>query len=346
MRTAHYKVSYTKDTALFDGVFVRFWLGALVIGVLALPALIPEFQLHIVNQALIAAVAVIGLNLLIGNTGLISLGHAAFMAIGAYSTVLLTVEVGLPFVLAVPAAAAIAALFGIVVSLPALRLKGLYLALVTMGFAFVVDFAIRRTDLLGRDNGLAMPTPAIGMTPLDTTQRWYFLLVLVLAACALGTKNLLRRGTGRAFAAIRDRDIAASITGISLTYYKMLSFALSSAVAGLAGGLYAGFTGFINPAHFSLLLSVEFIAMIIIGGLGTVLGSILGALFITFLPEIIRALMEGRFAFLDNGFDDFRTALFGLIIVAVLVWEPDGFVGRWRDIQSYFRAWPFRRVPE
>ncbi len=346
MRTAHYKVSYLKDAALFDGAFTRFWLGVLIVGVVLVPMMVPEFQLHILNQALVAAVAVIGLNLLIGNTGLISLGHAAFMSIGAYSTVLLTTELGAPYLVAVSGGAAMASAFGIVVSLPALRLKGLYLALVTMGFAFVVDFAIRRSDLLGRDNGLAMPMPSIAMTPLDSTRRWYFVLVVVVAVVAIGVKNLMRRGTGRALAAIRDRDIAASISGVSLTHYKMLSFALSSALAGLAGGLYAGLIGFINPAHFSLLLSVEFIAMIIIGGLGTVLGSILGALFLTFLPEIIRSLLEGRSAFLDEGFDDFRTALFGLIIVAVLVWEPDGFVGRWRDTKSYFRAWPYRRVPE
>lgn len=346
MRTAHYKESYLRDAALFDGRFARFWLGALVVGILLLPFVIPEFQLHIVNQALVAAVAVIGLNLLIGNTGLISLGHAAFMAIGAYGTVLLTVKFSAPYPIAVLGSALIAALFGIVVALPALRLKGLYLALVTMGFAFVVDFAIRRNDQLGRDNGLAMPVPSIGGVPLDSTFRWYFVLVVVLALVALGVKNLMRRGTGRAFAAIRDRDIAASITGISLTHYKMLSFALSSAIAGIAGGLYAGLIGFINPAHFSLLLSVEFIAMIIIGGLGTVLGSILGALFLTFLPEIIRSSLEGRFAVLDNGFDDFRTALFGLIIVGVLVWEPDGLVGRWQDTKTYFRAWPYRRAPE
>lgn len=346
MRTAHYKVSYIKDNALFDGAFTRFWLGGLVLGILLLPIIVPEFQLYVVNQALVTAVAVIGLNLLIGNTGLISLGHAAFMAIGAYSTALLTTEVGFPFVLAVLGGAAIAAGFGVVVALPALRLKGLYLALVTMGFAFVVDFTIRRTDLLGRDNGLAIPTPRIGGLWIDSTQRWYFLLIVILLFCALGVKNLTRRGTGRAFAAIRDRDIAASITGVSITHTKMLSFGLSSAIAGLAGGLYAGLIGFINPAHFSLLLSVEFIAMIIVGGLGTVLGSILGALFLTFLPEIIRSLLEGRFAFLDTKFDDFRMALFGLVIVIVLVWEPDGFVGRWRDTKTYFRSWPYRRIPE
>ncbi|KQY63484.1 MULTISPECIES: branched-chain amino acid ABC transporter permease [unclassified Nocardioides] len=346
MRTAYYKVSYLKDAALYDSKFSRFWMIVLGVAVLAVPLVVSPFQIYLVNQALIAAIAAIGLNLLIGNTGLVSLGHAAFMAIGAYTTALVSVHWSFPFLLAVLTGAGAAALFGTVAALPALRLKGLYLALVTMGFAFVVDFVIRRSDLLGRDNGLLVPIPSIGPLIITTSEQWYFLLVIVLALIAMGVKNLIRRGTGRAFAAIRDRDIAAAIMGVNLTHYKILAFALSSAIAGLAGGFYASLIGFINPAHFNLLLSVEFIAMIIIGGLGSVLGSIVGALFLTFLPELIRGTLEGRFTFLDENFEDFRIALFGFIIVVVLVREPDGFVGRWRDTKNYFRAWPYRQVPD
>lgn len=346
MRTAYYKVSYLKDSAIHDSLLSRTALVLLGLAILAIPLVVSPFQIYLLNQALIAAIAAIGLNLLIGNTGLVSLGHAAFIAIGAYTTALTMTHWSFPFLLALLSGACAAAFFGTIAALPALRLKGLYLALVTMGFAFVVDFVIRRSDLLGRDNGVAVPPPSIGPLQITTSTQWYFILIVFLTLIALGVKNLIRRGTGRAFAAIRDRDIAASIMGVNLTHYKILAFALSSAIAGLAGGLYAGLIGFINPAHFSLLLSVEFIAMIIIGGLGSVLGSILGALFLTFLPELIRRSMEGQFAFIDDNFEDFRAALVGLIIVLVLVREPDGFVGRWRDTKNYFRAWPYRQIPD
>jgi branched-chain amino acid transport system permease protein len=342
VRIADYKVSYVEDQALFDSGFKRFWLGVLFLVILVVPVLASPFQMHMINQAVVAIIAALGLNLLIGNTGLVSLGHAAFLAIGAYSTTLLVTHFSVPFFIAAILGAVVAAVFGAVVALPALRLKGLYLALVTMGFAFVLDFAIRRSDFLGRDNGLPVPRPSLGPLEMSSSTRWYFVLVVVATLCAFGVKNLLRRRTGRAFAAIRDRDIAASITGVSLTQYKVLSFTLSSAMAGLAGGFYAGVVGFINPAHFSLLLSVQYIAMIIVGGLGSVLGSIVGALFMVLMPEVIRWLLQGRVEFLAQGFDDLRIALFGLIIVVMLVWEPDGFAGRWRDIKAYFTAWPYR----
>lgn len=343
MRTATFKTDYIRDQRLFDSPQQR---ASLVIGallVLGMPAVLSNYLLLVFNLTLIAAIAAIGLNLLTGSTGLVSLGHAAFVAIGAYTTSLLMTHTGAPFLVAMLAGGLVAALVGVVVGLPALRIKGLYLALMTMGFAFVVQFAIRNSDVAGGTIGLPVPRASVFGFLINSEVRFFYLVLPILVLTAMASKNILRRRSGRAFSAVRDRDIAAEIIGISLVRYKLLSFAVSSAFAGLAGGLYAAKVGYISAEHFSLLLSVQYIAMIIVGGLGTVIGAILGALFMTIIPELLIVIGD-RLDVTSSGFDDLRFATFGLLIVLVLIFEPEGLAGWWRDVKAYFRAWPFRYV--
>jgi branched-chain amino acid transport system permease protein len=298
------------------------------------------------NLAVIAVVGAVGLNLLTGTTGQISLAHASFLALGAYTTAYLA-KMDVPVFLVIPASGAVAALLGCLITLPALRLKGLYLALATLAFFVIVDFAIRKLGpLTGGAAGTHVPPP-VAFGARIAGDRSFAYLFLGVAACTIYfVANLHRTWVGRAFMAVRDSDIAAEMMGISLLKAKMLAFALSSFIGGVAGSLLGYYLQFINPDNFNLHLSVAYIAMIIVGGMGSVLGSVLGAAFMTFLPEVLRvgvhrlsqvvpALdVQSKGAFVEG-------AVYGLVIVFFLMFKPLGLAQFWRDLVAYFRTWPF-----
>ena len=339
--------SYAEDMQLFRTGVKKFWFGALVLALAAAPwigsALAGNYVPYLLNLAGFWVIVALGLNLLIGCAGLISLGHAAFLAVGAYTAGALAVGLSLPFWITVPLAGLLSAGIGLVVGLPALRIKGLYLALATLAFHFIAEHVIVHWEAVtGGPNGLAIPRPALGPLALDTDIRFYYLTTSAALFLGLGMANLMRSRFGRALVALRDSDVAAEAVGVNLAKYKTLAFGVSAAYAGIAGGLYAHYRGYIGPDDFTIHLSIEYIVMIIIGGVGSILGSVLGAIFITLLPEAIR-LVEGAIREYNPQFvfPDLRMAIMGLLLILVIAFEPEGLAGRWRKIRDYWTTWPF-----
>jgi len=325
------------------------------VGVLAvlffavLPLTLHEYYLSIVNLIAIAVVGALGLNILVGYTGQISIGHGAFMSVGAYTAANLAVRLDCPFWLAVPLGGLMAALVGAVVGVPSLRIKGLYLAIATLAGQLIIEWTINHVTWIsgGAQASIQVPRPRLGGLVISSQRGMYFLLMVVVALAVIGAMNLVRSRIGRAFVAIRDHDIAAELIGIDIFRYKLLAFAISSFYAGVTGVLYTYYLGVANYEQFQLVTSIDYLAMIIIGGLGSILGSIFGAIFITLLPILIRYLMEafgGLFFSTQvvlNLIPNLRLILFGALIIGFLVVEPEGLNRLWRNIRTYFRVWPF-----
>ena len=304
-------------------------LGLLVGVVAVFPWVAPEYAVFVATLIALYAIGVMGQNLLIGYTGQISFGQAGFLAIGAFSFGHLRIW-GAPFLLALAGAGLAAALAGALVGFPSLRLKGPYLAIVTLGFGVAVYQVFVNWEVLsGGRSGLPIPKlkPWLG---LSTAQSVYYVYVLLLALFTLATANIVSSYVGRAFIAIRDAEIAAEVNGINLTRYKLLAFALSSFYTGVHGALYAQVLGHIEPQIFNVLESITLFVAVIVGGLASVEGSILGAAFVLLVPKV---------------FSDFREmvpVVYGVTILLVLIFEPLGLYGRWLKTRLYFQLWPFR----
>lgn len=345
MLNKNFKVSYREDIKLFQTKFVKSWLGAFVLACLVYPNVVDQYFLYLANLSMIAVIAAIGLNMLVGYTGLVSIGHAAFLAIGAYSCAILTGKLHVPFLLSVIMAGCAAALAGLIVAIPSLRLKGLYIAITTFAFGFIVQHVIVRWDsLTGGPDGLAVPPPDLFGFLLSSDVRFFYFLFVVTVGLTAFARNLFRTGFGRALIAIRDHDVAAETMGIDLARHKIISFCISSFYAGVAGALFAAYLKFITFEHFTLRVSIDYLAMIVVGGVGSILGSIYGAVFITLLPEAIRMLtdtMREDFPLLTTRFAALKTVINGLIIVLFLLYEPEGMYGRWQKIKTYWNNWPF-----
>jgi len=342
---ATYKVSYRQDTALFQNLWVKAW--GLVLGLLLLlaPWFLDRYALSILNQMGIAAIGALGLNLLVGYTGQISLCHGAFLAIGAYTSGLLTAKAGLHFLVALPLSGLMAAALGLVVGVPSLRLKGLYLALGTLAFGFIVEYVLFHWDLTQGDLGMAIGRIRFGDFVVKTERHFFYLIMAFVVLATLCAKNISRSKIGRSFVAIRDRDVAAEAMGISLARYKVTAFALSAFYGGVAGCLMAHYNRWIVPGSFDISLSIAYIAMIIMGGLGTTLGSILGAVLITGIPhgiEFVTDLFKGTYPAVSRMIVDFKLGIFGLIIIGTLLVEPLGLFGIYRRVKLYFKTWPYR----
>jgi branched-chain amino acid transport system permease protein len=340
-----FKETYQDDIKIFQTSFVKFWLLILGLTLLAFPFLASKYLIYLANLSGVAIIGALGINLLTGYTGQVSLGHAAFLAIGAYTSAILAARFELPFYVLVPVSGLFAAFCGLIIGIPSLRLRGLYLVITTLAFQFIVEHIIYRWESLTMgDNGIALASPSIAGLTLDSDRRFYYLVLVVVVLCAVSMKNLTRTRVGRAFQAIRDRDITAETMGVNLTKYKLLAFSLSSFYAGVAGSLYAYYLTFISPDHFTLMVSIQYIAMIIVGGMGSVLGSIFGALFITLLPEVLgamtRALGEFFPAFVSR-LGDVKGIVYGLVIVCFLIYQPAGIFGWWIKIKTWFKTYPF-----
>ncbi|MCA1990355.1 MAG: branched-chain amino acid ABC transporter permease, partial [Desulfarculus sp.] len=295
--------SYEKDDAIFQTTWLKVWMALLFALLLTFPlyadqanALLGLNLTNMLNLIFIYIVGAHGLNLLTGYTGQISLGHGAFMGVGAYTAGILANH-GWPFFLALPAAGLMAAAVGMVFGLPSLRLRGLYLAIATMAAQFILDYAMRNWEsLTGGSAGLIVPSAGLQSLGLDFTfdsdRSFYYLALLFAVLATLYLKNLSRTRTGRAFVAVRDRYLAAEVIGVNLFKYRIMSFGISSFMVGIAGGLWAFYITIISDEHFTMWLSVQYLAMIIVGGLGHVLGGIFGAIFFVVLPELLRIPAE------------------------------------------------------
>src|SRR6184192_825099 len=344
------KTTYEADMALYPLPIARWTVAALaVLFFLVLPFSVHEYYLSIVNLVAIAVVGALGLNILVGYTGQISIGHGAFMSVGAYTAANLVTQLHAPFWITIPAGGIMAALIGAVVGIPSLRIKGIYLAIATLAAQLIIEWTINHVPAIsgGVQASIQVPRPSLFGYPLKTQTQLYLFLMGFVVLAIVATSNLVRSRIGRAFIAIRDQDIAAEIIGINIFRYKLWAFAISSFYAGVTGVLYTYYLGIANYEQFQLTVSIDYLAMVIIGGLGSVLGSIFGAMFVTLLPIIIRYAMEalGGLVFsqgdLLNAIPNLRLILFGGLIIFFLVVEPEGLNRLWRNIRNYFRVWPF-----
>lgn len=344
MRIGTLKESYTADAALFDSRTQKVWLAVAAALLVLFPFMASDYWMYLACLVSINVASATGLNILTGYTGLVSLGQAAFMGLGAYTVAVLEIRFGTPFLLNILAGGLVAMLGGLIVGIPSLRVKGLYLAIATIAASFIAHFLFANMTLTGGTAGISVPPATIFGTALDTSFRLYWVIVPVTVVMLLGTANLFRTRVGRAFIAIRDRDISAEVLGIPLLRYKLLSFGLSSFYAGVAGGMWAYFFRVVTPESFPLVMSIFFLAAIIVGGMGTVLGAVLGAVFMTMVPELLKLVVD----LLPGGTEltvflsPVRTVIFGALIIGFLVFEPQGLAEVWRRIRRFFHLWPFR----
>ena len=345
MRIGAAKQTYADDAALFDTRVQRGWLLLLALALAAFPFVASEYWLYLACLVAINIVSAMGLNILTGYTGLVSLGQAAFMGLGAYTVAVLEQRLGTPVLLNLVAGGVVAMAAGVLVGLPSLRVKGLYLAIATIAAGVIAHFLFGHfTQLTGGSAGITVPPAKVFGAELDTSFRLYWLIVPVTALALAGAANLFRTRIGRAFIAIRDRDISAAVLGIPLLPYKLLSFAISSFYAGVAGGLFAYFFRALTPESFPLLMSIFFLAAVIVGGMGTILGSVLGAVFMTLVPEVLKIIV-GWLPLGDNAvliLSPVRTIVFGSMIVLFLIFEPRGLAEMWSRTRRLFHLWPFR----
>lgn len=335
--------SYIEDLRLFEYRSTLMWYLALLAFLAVFPFMAGSYWVYNFTLAGIYCIVALGLNILTGYTGQISLGHAAFYAIGAYTTGFLTTKFGCSFWLALPLAGIAASLIGLIVGIPSLRLSGMYLAIATMGFAFIIDQVILEWKYVTNGtNGLIIDRPTLGPISFNSDQAYYYVIILFVVLFVWITKNLERSPTGRAFIAVRDSEVAAQTVGISLARAKTTAFAISAFYAGFAGGLFAPLINFIGPDNFSLMESINFIVMIIVGGVGSVHGSIFGAIFMAFLSELIRLGKDLLPEFLQKTVG-FQGAVYGFILMTFILFEPLGLYGRWLKIKFLFEVFPLYR---
>ena len=345
MRIGDFKETYASDEAVFRTPTVRFWMGVLFAALLFFPFVASEYLLYMANLVGVAIVAAVGLNILTGFAGQISLGHAAFVGIGAYTAAILATRLNLPFLICLPLAGFSAAFFGMIVGGPSMRMKGLYLCIATLAAQVIFEFVfVHWESMTGGIRGINLPPPTVFGIVLDNEFKFYFVTLAVVIVTVTAARNLFRTRVGRAFIAIRDRDISAELMGINLFRYKMYAFGISSFIAGIAGCLWVNFLRTVTPEHFPLIESIRYLAMIIVGGLGSVLGAIYGAIFMTLVPEILKntlGLLAHQFPNAMSYLFPMQEVVFGLLIVVFLVLEPHGLAEIWRRLKDYFRLWPF-----
>jgi branched-chain amino acid transport system permease protein len=336
--------SYAKEDQIFPSTLQKVSLAVFLLLLLAAPPFLNIYLISILILINIAVIGAVSLNLLTGFCGQISLGQGAFIGVGAYATGFLAQQ-GVPFILALILAGLIAAMVGMVFGMPSLRLKGIYLAISTLAAQLILEYVFLHWEsVTGGANGMPVPAPELFGFVFDTDQSMFYLTFAVALIAVLLVTNVTRTRPGRAFVAIRDFYLSAENVGINLFSFKLQAFAVSSFLAGIAGGLWAYFTLYITPEQFGIGLSISYLAMIIIGGLGSVQGAIFGAAFITLLPELLNSLAGyggSIFPDLSTHLLALREGIFGLVLVLFLIFEPEGLVHRWRLIKAYWKLYPF-----
>jgi branched-chain amino acid transport system permease protein len=337
-----FKTSYEQDIALAKHGGHRFWYSLLMLGLIAAPWLFSEYWLAQLTFVLIYAVVGLGLMLLAGYTGLFSLGHAAFLGVGAYTEAVLG-NAGVPFPLSIAAAALVSAAVGMVVGLPALRVKGIYLGIATLAFGFIVEEGFARWErVTGGNAGLHVKPPQMLGWKVESGEPFYYLCLVIAVIATFAILNILRSPTGRAFVAIRDSEISAQSMGIHLARYKTMSFAISAALAGVGGALYAHKIQFLSPDQFNILQSIDLLLMVVIGGLGSVHGAFLGAIFLITAPQLI-ALFKDLLPAAIGQAAGLQGTVYGLVLILFVLFEPLGLYGRWLKVRTYLQIFPFYR---
>ena len=346
--SGYFRTDYAQDLALLQTRAERVNLAIFVAALAIFPFIASPFALDLACQVFLAGVGALSLMLLTGYAGQISLGHAGLIAAGAFTTGILAREINAPFWITLPASAVTGVVLGFVFGLPSLRLRGLYLAVSTLALHFIViylggEYETKR----GFSTGIVVDPPRFAGIKLTDGRAWYFVLLLAAAFTLLISINLLRSRSGRAWRAVHARETVAEALGINIARYKLLAFVISSSMTSVAGCLFAYYRGFVSIEAFDLFLSIQYVAMIIIGGMGSLLGALLGAAFVTLFPYAIEFLLKMLPNAQKLAGDIFAVnyATFGVVMILFLVFEPLGLVGIWRRIQNYFLLWPFKYRP-
>jgi branched-chain amino acid transport system permease protein len=338
--------TYARDMAIVRTKTHWFLLIAFLIVLFTTPLYFGNYWLGVCNLIGITLIAAVGLNILVGYCGQLSIGHAGFIAVGAYTSAILTNRLELPFLVGLICAGIMAGIIGLIFGIPSVRVKGFYLAITTIAAQFIIIWVINHWSLTGGFTGIKVPYASIGGYEFRSEASQFYLIMVIAALVTFLAKNIARTKVGRAFIAIRDNDLAAEVMGINLLFYKLLAFFIGCFLAGIAGALLAHWIGFLNAEQFSLTESILYIGMIIIGGLGTTLGPILGVVFIRLLQQVLTVMavpwLESTFTAMPAGFATGVTPmLFGLAIVLFLVLEPRGLAHRWALFKAAYRLWPF-----
>ncbi len=359
-----FKTSYNQDIRLFKDKVDAGWYGLLAVAVLILPVLMSDYYVGEATWVFIYGICGVSLMVLVGYTGLVSLGHAAFLGIGAYAHAYF-LKNGIPWIPSVVLAIMITTASGIVVGLPALRMTGIYLAIATLAFSVIIQEVFSRWESVTHGfAGMPVEKPTILGVSLQDEASFYYLCLFFLVVVLWLTRNLLRSPTGRAWIAIRDSEIAAQSMGVNLAIYKSIAFAYSAALMGLAGALFAHKIAYLAPDIFTILLSIQFLLLVIVGGLGSLHGAVFGAIFVALLPPVIAILRDSipasmndaaaamnikLLAIIGEGIGNFlkkpgvEAGIFGLILVLVILLEPLGMYGRWVKIRVFFSTFPMYR---
>jgi len=330
---------YRRDEAYASTPQGRFWLAIAIISLLLLPLVLPKYPLFVATQILVAALAGLGLHLLVGGAGQISLGQAAFVGIGAYTSSHLTGDLA---PLGILMGGLVAALIGIALGIPSLRIKGAYLAIATLAFQFLADYVFRRwTAFTDGSEGRLLPTNNTFLGLPLTDDRVVFYMGLAFAIpLFFYAKRLFSTRAGRAWFAVRDNDLSAQLSGVDLVRSKLTAFALSAFYGGIAGGILMHLIGAVTPENFMLPFSIQYLAIVIVGGAGTVLGAVLGAFFVVLIPETLSVIAGAFGPQYVAQLSAWRSVAFGVLILLFLILEPRGLVGLWGRVRDYFRTWP------
>lgn len=346
--SGYFRTSYARELRLVDTRAQAASLALFLLALLVFPFGATPFQLDLANQFFLAAIGAVSLMLLTGYAGLISLGHAGLLAAGAFTAGILFKELNAPFWVTIPAAALVGAALGVIFGLPSLRLRGLYLAVSTLALHFVVVYLGGEYETeRGFSTGIVIDAPRVFGYEVYDARIWYFVLLAAAAGTLLLSLNLLRGRTGRAWRAIRDHETVAEALGINVPIYKLAAFVVSSSLTAVAGALFAYYRGFVSVEAFSLFLSIQYVAMVIIGGMGSMLGALLGAGFVTLFPYLIEYLLARLPVppqFAEQVFA-VNYAAFGLVMALFLMFEPGGLVAIWRRVRNWFALWPFKKRP-
>jgi branched-chain amino acid transport system permease protein len=347
MRSGYFKQDYAELIVLTDSAAVKAWTGVLLLALVAAPFVLGNFLLSHLTIILFTLVGALGLMVLTGFAGLISLGHVGFLMLGGYAYAIGVTRLGLPPEFALLMSAVVPAVFGLVVGVPSLRLHGLYLAITTLAFAHIVSAGILAGGkFTGAGKGISIPRPVMFGLDLGTDRAFYWFCLVACAIAVLVTLNVRRSYFGRALVALRDNDIAARTMGISLVRYKLLAFLFSAALTGVAGALMGIYMGIVSVEAYPFLLSIEALAIIIVGGIGSVLGAVFGTVFIVTMPELFSMLtsaLSGRLAaVMTTSAYEVKTILYGLAIILFLRFDPRGLRGIWHDARHAWVHWPLR----
>ena len=336
------KTRYGQDIDLFRHNGQRLWYALLAVALLLVPLAFDSFYIGEMSLVFIYAIAGVGLMLLVGYTGLVSLGHAAFLAIGAYAHAWCLTQ-GLPWPVSLAIATVLTAVVGALVAIPALRMTGIYLAVATLAFSKIVEHVLTHWgSVTGGYRGMAVPRAEAFSVSLMGAETFYYLCLAILAGSFVAALNVLRSPSGRAMIAVRDSEISAQAMGIDLARTKALAFALSAGFTGLAGGLFAHKIGYLAPDAFTLVTSIQLLLMVVVGGLGSMHGVVFGAIFIGLLPQGVALLRDATPPAIAQ-IPGLEPAIFGLVLILFLVYEPLGIYGRWVKVRRYFEEFPLYR---